>query len=141
MFGAISSIRVSMEAGLPGIGRGAYWRGACARCHRPKRRMDSPLRRVADRLDVVSVRIDDEGPVIVSVIFRPETWRAVILSARRERRLVEGAHLGAAARGEGEMNRPRARHAAPAEPELRTALAPHSDPAVAFHDDGDPERR
>jgi hypothetical protein len=44
---------------------------------------------VAHRLDIVPVRIEHEGAVVVGVIVRPQAGRAVVLGAGRKRRLVE----------------------------------------------------
>ncbi len=37
--------------------------------------------RVADGFDVVSVRIEDEGTVVVGVVSGAETWWAIVLAA------------------------------------------------------------
>jgi len=43
----------------------------------------------------VTVRIDDEGAVIVRTVVGAKPWGAIILPARRQRRRVEGVNLGA----------------------------------------------
>ena len=54
----------------------------------------SSRRRVADRLDVVPVRIEHEGAVVARVVDLAHAGPAVVAAAGRQRRLVEGAdHL------------------------------------------------
>lgn len=64
---------VTMPAALPGYAN----------------RQASPLRLVADSLDVVSIGVKNEGAVIVWVIMGPETGRAVIRRAGRNGRVIE----------------------------------------------------
>ena len=56
---------------------------------------------MADGFDIVAVRVDDEGAVIVGVVVRADARRAVVLAAGSQRRRVEGVDLGAVSRGEG----------------------------------------
>src|SRR5439155_18124257 len=44
---------------------------------------------VADRFDVVAVRIDDEGRVVVLVDVAPDAWRSVVHGPTRHSGLVE----------------------------------------------------
>src|SRR5262249_11398985 len=60
-------------------------------CKRARLSMVSS-RRVADSLDVVSIGIKYKRTVIVRVIVRTHTRGAVILAARRERRVIEPIH-------------------------------------------------
>lgn len=62
-----------------------------------------PTLGVADRLDIVSVRADDEGGVVVGVVARAQARRAVVLPAGGKGRLVEGIHLLAGRGREGDM--------------------------------------
>ena len=50
---------------------------------------------MADRFDVVAVAIEHERAVIVRMILRAQSRRAVVLAARSDRRIVEGFHRGA----------------------------------------------
>src|SRR3954464_15724754 len=58
------------------------------------------VRLVADGLDVVAPRIDDERAVVVLVVVRAHAGRAVVRSACGDRGVVERADLGAALRAE-----------------------------------------
>src|SRR6185312_11451792 len=49
--------------------------------------------RVADCFDIVAVRIEDEGAVIIRVVMRSETRTAIAAAADCYGRLVEGVHL------------------------------------------------
>src|SRR6185369_16458313 len=62
------------------------------------------LRPMADRLDVVTVEVEDEGPIVIGMILRSETRRAIVSPARRQRRLVEGLHLGPGIGQEGDVH-------------------------------------
>jgi hypothetical protein len=58
---------------------------------------------VADGLDVVAVRIEHEGAVIVRVIMRPQAGSAMVRAAGGERGFVEFVDRGAVGRREGDM--------------------------------------
>ena len=60
------------------------------------------LRLVTHGLDVVTVRIEHKGAIVVGVVLRPQTRRAVVLAACRYRRLVKGVHC--CARGDSKRN-------------------------------------
>src|SRR5574337_2232156 len=51
-------------------------------------------RRVADRLDVVAIRIKNERAVIMFVIMRPQARLAVVAATCSERGLVERIDIG-----------------------------------------------
>src|SRR5208337_4127522 len=76
---------------------------------------------VAHGFDIVAVGIEDEGPVVVRMIVRPQARRAVVPAPRRERRSIERLDLGARLSGEGDM-RPALRLAAGPDPEEGLAL-------------------
>src|SRR5205814_6927920 len=63
------------------------------------------FRRVTDGLDVMTVRIEHERAVIVRVIVRSQSGRAVVASARRHRRLVERVDPFPVRGAEGDMSR------------------------------------
>src|SRR5262245_40828121 len=65
---------------------------------------EASLGRVTDCLDVVAVEVDHEGGVVARMVLRPQTGRAVVSTARAERGLVEGAHLGAALDRKGDVH-------------------------------------
>ena len=46
-------------------------------------------RPMAHRLDIVPVRVEDEGAVVIGMVMRAQTRRAVVGSARRQRRRVD----------------------------------------------------
>src|SRR5262245_43219386 len=55
----------------------------------------SGARFMANHLDVVPVRVDDERRIVVRVIVRAKARRAVVLAARRESRAMEVIDLPA----------------------------------------------
>jgi hypothetical protein len=88
---------------------------------------------VADRLDVVAVRIKDEGPIVARVVLGPESGTTVVASARRDSHLVEGLHGRAVLGGEGDVEG--VTWLALTNPEVRFALAPEPRGSVAgLHD-------
>jgi hypothetical protein len=50
---------------------------------------------MAHRLDVVALRVDDEGAVVVRVVLGAQAGGAVVLAAGGDRGGVEGVYLGA----------------------------------------------
>src|SRR4030095_3679728 len=72
---------------------------------------------VTHRLDVVPVRIEHESAVVVRVIVLPESGRAVIATAGRERGLVEGIDLCARLGAKRHVDRRNGRRAL-ADPEV-----------------------
>ena len=73
-------------------------------------------RDAADRLDIVAIRIEDKGAVVILVIVRARTGWAVVGATGLERGGVKSVHLGAGLCREGDM---RAGHGlAGAEPEI-----------------------
>jgi hypothetical protein len=59
---------------------------------------------VADGLNVVPVKVQDEGPVVVGVVHGPEPRGPIILGPRLQRCLVECIHMRAAGGAKSEMN-------------------------------------
>src|SRR5580658_4098463 len=76
-----------------------------------------------DGFDIVAVRIEDEGAVVVRAVLRSRTGSAVVPPAGIDGGSVEGVHVVIRRRGEGDMERPgcgvlgRGRY----DPESRTA--------------------
>src|SRR5262249_20148197 len=101
---------------------------------------------VADRLDVVSVEVENESGVVAGVVLRPQARRAVVATTGPERCLVEGANLDPALDSEGKMHR-RSRLAVAPDPELGLpTLAEAAGPDLALgplrpdlHHQADPE--
>ena len=60
-------------------------------------------RRMTNRLDAMTVGIQHEGAVIVDVILRPKSGRAVVAPSRRERRRVKSVNRGAIGSAEADM--------------------------------------
>src|SRR5882672_5013456 len=58
---------------------------------------------MAHGLDIVSVRVEHEGAVIVRVIMRPCSRRSVVTAAGQDRLAVEAVHGVAVMRGEGDV--------------------------------------
>src|SRR4051794_26604607 len=89
-------------------------------------------RRVADRLDVVAVRVEDEGAVVSRVIVGAYAGGAIVLAAGGEGGGVEGVHRRAVGRGEGHVGGGLA-PAAAADPEERTLVAVAGEAVAAHH--------
>ena len=68
------------------------------------------LRRMADRLDAVSVGIDDKGCVVVGVVLCAYGRSSVVVTARDERRAVKGTNGGAVGGAEAHVHPPQRRH-------------------------------
>src|SRR5690606_25698949 len=58
---------------------------------------------VADHLDIVPVRADDESRVVVRVVLRAQAGRAIVLAARCQSRAMEGVDLPAILRRERQV--------------------------------------
>ena len=88
-----------------------------------KRHRSRLIRAVADRLDVVAVRVEDERAVVVRVVDLANAGPAVVAAAGRERGCMEGVHRLAI------LGRERHVHAAvraavpPPDPEEREVVA------------------
>jgi len=48
---------------------------------------------VANRFDVVPIRTNDEGCIVVRVVFRAQTRRAIVFATRLQRRAMESFDL------------------------------------------------
>jgi hypothetical protein len=86
-------------------------------------------RSMADRFDVVGVRIKDEGPIVARMVLRAKPRTTVVAPARRDGRLVEGINggaLGGEGEGEGEGDVEGLAYLALGDPELRLAPLPKS---------------
>src|SRR5260221_13010840 len=70
-------------------GRAARERKYAKALRRFLKNMRYSSRRVADGLDVVAIRVEHEGAVIVGVVMRPRSRWAVVASARGQRRAIE----------------------------------------------------
>ena len=58
---------------------------------------------MADRLDIVAVGVQHEGAIVIGVILRPETRRAIVATARRHGGLMKGVDLGPVAGDKGDV--------------------------------------
>lgn len=67
---------------------------------------------MADGLDVVALRVDDEGAVIMGMVVRAQTRRPVVPATSGDRGLVEGVDGGATAGLPGQVTPGRHRRAA-----------------------------
>ena len=62
---------------------------------------------MADGLNIVLVEVDHVSAVVVGVVSRPESRRAVVYPSGVERGRVEGIHSRTVRRGEGQVERGR----------------------------------
>src|ERR671917_867754 len=88
---------------------------------------------MADRFDVVAVRIEDEGPEVVRVVLGAKPGTTVVAPARRDGFLVEGLYGSSIVGGEGDVDG--VDWLALGDPEVR--LAPPPEPRrgdARFHD-------
>ena len=88
---------------------------------------------MADRFDVVAIRIEDKGRIVALMVLRAKPGTTIIPPARCECLLVEGIHPGAVIGGERDVDGLAA--ITLADPELR--LAPPPEPCrghTRFHD-------
>ncbi len=58
---------------------------------------------MANHFDVVPVRINDEGRIVVRMVARAQTRRAIVFAARRQSRPMESLDLPAIPGGERQM--------------------------------------
>ena len=88
---------------------------------------------MADRFDVVAVRIENVGPIVARMVLGAKPGTTVVAPARRDGYLVEGVNGGAVVGGERDVES--LAWLASAEPEVRLARA--SEPrrvGAGFHD-------
>jgi len=88
---------------------------------------------MADRFDVVAVRIENEGPIVARMVLRSKPGSAVVAPTRRYGRLMEGINGSAVIGSKRDMEG--LAWLALADPEVR--LAPSSEPRsrdAGFHD-------
>src|SRR5262249_1511292 len=78
-------------------------------------------RQMANSLDVVAVGVEHKGTVVIGVIVRPQSRRAVVFAASLERCRVEGINGIAILGHEGEVH-PSLDGFTAADPELRPSL-------------------
>jgi hypothetical protein len=87
---------------------------------------------MADRFNVVAVRIEDEGSIVARMVLGAKPRTAIVAPTRREGRLMEGINGGAVVGGERDMEGlawlaladPEVRPAPPPEPPLRRRWVP-----------------
>ena len=74
--------------------------------HKASRRGDDSRagRRMTNRFDAMTVGIQHESTVIVGVILRSKSGRAVVAPSRRERRRVKGVNGGAVGSTEADVS-------------------------------------
>ncbi len=53
------------------------------------------IRQMRYRLDIVAIRIENEGRIVVFVIMRPEAGSPIVFGARCQRRIEKGMHQAA----------------------------------------------
>src|SRR5215208_162315 len=88
---------------------------------------------MADRFDVVAVRIQDEGPKVARMVLGAKPGTTVVAPARRDGRLVEGLHCRTVVGDEGHVDG--VARLALEDPEVRLARAPEPCGSVAgLHD-------
>src|SRR5215813_4651851 len=85
-------------------------------------------RRVADRLDIMAVRIEHKGAVVIRMILRPHAGRAIVLGAGGNRSAIEFVDCSSVLSGDSDM------HGV-----VEAALA--TDPEVRFAIDAEARRR
>jgi hypothetical protein len=77
---------------------------------------------MADRFDVVAVRIEDEGSIVARMVLGAKPRSSVVALTRRHCRLMEGVNSGAVIGTRGDMKR--MPWLALADPEVRLASPP-----------------
>src|SRR5438552_6431168 len=95
-----------------------------------ERGVDSSARRADDGFDTITIRVDDEGGVVVRTIVWPETRGAIVPGAVRDGSRVESVDGVSARRGEGQMET-RARGSLRSRPLLYRELTTFAGLAVA----------
>ncbi|ODU19283.1 MAG: hypothetical protein ABS94_00020 [Variovorax sp. SCN 67-85] len=108
--------------------------------HRGKTAQRSILWQMAYSLDVMTVRSNDEGGVIVRVVVRAQPWRTVVFAACFRRCTVERIDLAAALRCECKVQRNRTVRAL-VNPERRLTVATQAGPMRSLHCQADSQRR
>src|SRR5258706_10570577 len=63
------------------------------------------LNRPADRLDIITVRVEHEGDVVVGVVLRSQARLAIVFAARSKRRVIKRIDQRALVHLEGDMGR------------------------------------
>jgi hypothetical protein len=115
-------------------------KGEVRRIHLPRTRENKEsgilgflLWPMADRFNVVAVRIEDEGPIVARMVLRSKPGSAVVAPTRRDGRLMEGINSGAVICSKRDVEG--LAWLALADPEVR--LAPPPEPRrrdAGFHD-------
>src|SRR3712207_9267354 len=77
---------------------------------------------MADRFDIVAIRIEDEGSIVARMVLGAKPGTTVAASARCECLLVEGIHAGAVIGGERDVDG--LASITLVDPEVRLALPP-----------------
>jgi len=102
-------------------------------------RRGSGLWPVAHGFDIVTIRTNDKGAVVVRVVLRPQTRRTVVAAARGNGVSIEVVDLTPGLCGKREVQRS-ALHRAGAEPERRFVVSSQPDGVRNLHYDSDAER-
>jgi hypothetical protein len=95
---------------------------------------------VTHGFNIMTIRTNDKGTVVVRVVVRPQTRRPVVLAAGGEGAMIEVIDLTPSLRGKREMERS-GLHRADAEPEGRFVVSPQSYGVSNLHYYGDAKRR
>jgi len=59
---------------------------------------------MAHSLDIMPIRIKDEGTIVIGMVLRAKTRRAMVRAARRQRRRMKPIYSGAVRRREGDVH-------------------------------------
>ena len=91
------------------------------------------FRLMAYRFNVVTIRIDDKGPVVIRMINLPYTRRTIVFSACCQRRLIKLIDLFPVVSGKSNMHR-QLRRITFSDPELRVPVFSKAGPPFNFHE-------
>ncbi|OGP00075.1 MAG: hypothetical protein A2Z93_00760 [Curvibacter sp. GWA2_64_110] len=94
---------------------------------------------MTDCFDVVTVRSNDEGAIVIGMVMRTKTRCTVVFAAGLQCCAIEVPDLLAILGRERDVQRRRF-FGSLEQPKRRLALRPHAETVFAFHDDPYPER-